>query len=140
MGLAARRACLPGVHPHTLRHSSGYYLANKGHDLRLIQDYLGHRDPKSPFWKSWCGQSLAVWVDGAVGHEADHGQGDHSLGHLWQVLVVPGQPAPAPEPAECALNGLIANDKFCLTRAVRLRLSWRRARCRLRPDRPQPPW
>jgi len=28
---AARRAGLPGVHPHTLRHSCGYYLANKGH-------------------------------------------------------------------------------------------------------------
>jgi len=27
-------------------HSCGYYLANKGYDLRLIQDYLGHRDPK----------------------------------------------------------------------------------------------
>jgi len=45
VGLAAQRAGLPGVHPHTLRHSCGYYLANKGHDLRLIQD-LGHRDPK----------------------------------------------------------------------------------------------
>jgi len=32
------------VHPHMLRHSCGYYLANKGHDTRLIQDYLGHRN------------------------------------------------------------------------------------------------
>ena len=46
VALAAERAGLSGVHPHTLRHSCGYYLANKGHDLRLIQDYLGHRDPK----------------------------------------------------------------------------------------------
>ena len=45
-GLAAQRAGLPGVHPHALRHSCGYYLANKGHDLRLIQEYLGHRDPR----------------------------------------------------------------------------------------------
>ncbi len=44
VGLAARRAGLAGVHPHTLRHSCGHYLANKGHDIRLIQDYLGHRD------------------------------------------------------------------------------------------------
>jgi len=66
---------------------------------------------KSPFWKSWCGQSLAVWVDGAVEHEADHGKGDHSLGHLWQVLVVPGQPAPTPEPAECALDDPAARQK-----------------------------
>ncbi len=43
---AAERAALPGVHPHTLRHSCGFALAGKGHDLRLIQDYLGHRDPR----------------------------------------------------------------------------------------------
>ena len=29
-----------------LRYSRGYALANKGYDLRLIQDYLGHRDPR----------------------------------------------------------------------------------------------
>jgi site-specific recombinase XerD len=34
------------IHPHMLRHSTGYKLANRGYDLRLIQDYLGHRDPK----------------------------------------------------------------------------------------------
>jgi site-specific recombinase XerD len=43
---AAKRAGLVGVHPHTLRHSCGFALADKGHDLRLIQDYLGHRDPR----------------------------------------------------------------------------------------------
>ncbi len=32
------------VNPHMLRHSTGYYLANKGYDTRLIQDYLGHRN------------------------------------------------------------------------------------------------
>lgn len=32
------------VHPHILRHSCGYYLANKGFDTRLIQDYLGHKN------------------------------------------------------------------------------------------------
>lgn len=40
-----RRAGLPfEVNPHMLRHSTGYYLANKGYDTRLIQDYLGHRN------------------------------------------------------------------------------------------------
>lgn len=31
------------VHPHMLRHACGYYLANKGVDVRTIQNYLGHR-------------------------------------------------------------------------------------------------
>lgn len=43
---AARRVGLPHIHPHMLRHSCGFALANRGFDLRLIQDYLGHRDPK----------------------------------------------------------------------------------------------
>jgi integrase len=46
LNTAAVRAELPPVRPHMLRHSCGYYLANLGYDLRLIQDYLGHRDPK----------------------------------------------------------------------------------------------
>ena len=31
------------VHPHMLKHSCGYFLANKGLDTRLIQDYMGHK-------------------------------------------------------------------------------------------------
>ena len=31
------------VHAHMLRHACGYALANKGHNTRLIQDYLGHK-------------------------------------------------------------------------------------------------
>jgi type 1 fimbriae regulatory protein FimB/type 1 fimbriae regulatory protein FimE len=41
---AGRKAGLElSVHPHMLRHACGYYLANKGMDTRLIQDYLGHK-------------------------------------------------------------------------------------------------
>jgi type 1 fimbriae regulatory protein FimB len=43
---AAEAASLKNVHPHTLRHSCGYYLADRGTDLRTMQDYLGHRDPR----------------------------------------------------------------------------------------------
>ncbi|AEF47136.1 tyrosine-type DNA invertase [Serratia plymuthica] len=32
------------VHPHMLRHSCGYALADRGVDTRLIQDYLGHKN------------------------------------------------------------------------------------------------
>jgi type 1 fimbriae regulatory protein FimB len=32
------------LHPHMLRHSCGYDLANRGADTRLIQDYLGHQN------------------------------------------------------------------------------------------------
>ena len=31
------------IHPHMIRHSTGFYLASKGFDTRKIQDYLGHR-------------------------------------------------------------------------------------------------
>ncbi|QBX35904.1 hypothetical protein E4191_15315 [Paracoccus liaowanqingii] len=42
----ATRAGVDAVHPHMLRHSCGHALAHAGRDLRLIQDYLGHRDPR----------------------------------------------------------------------------------------------
>jgi len=29
--------------PHILRHAGGHALANKGHDARAIQGWLGHR-------------------------------------------------------------------------------------------------
>lgn len=32
------------IHPHMLRHSAGYKLANDGHDTRAIQQYLGHKN------------------------------------------------------------------------------------------------
>lgn len=32
------------VHPHMLRHSCGYTLANKNTATRTIQDYLGHKN------------------------------------------------------------------------------------------------
>jgi type 1 fimbriae regulatory protein FimB/type 1 fimbriae regulatory protein FimE len=35
------------IHPHMLRHSTGFYLANKGHDTRAIQSYMGHANIKN---------------------------------------------------------------------------------------------
>jgi site-specific recombinase XerD len=32
------------AHPHMLRHACGYALANRGHDTRALQAYLGHRN------------------------------------------------------------------------------------------------
>jgi type 1 fimbriae regulatory protein FimB/type 1 fimbriae regulatory protein FimE len=45
---AGKQAKLPfTVHPHMLRHSTGFYLANHGHDTRAIQSYLGHANIKN---------------------------------------------------------------------------------------------
>jgi len=44
-GVAAKLA-FP-VHPHMLRHSTGYKLANDGHDTRSLAHYLGHRNLQS---------------------------------------------------------------------------------------------
>jgi integrase len=32
------------AHPHMLRHAAGYYLINEGYDVRVAQDYLGHKN------------------------------------------------------------------------------------------------
>src|SRR6516225_6653401 len=42
LGIAARLGFR--THPHMLRHSCGFALANAGHDTRALQAYLGHRN------------------------------------------------------------------------------------------------
>ena len=43
-----KAAKLPfAIHPHMLRHSTGYKLANDGHDTRSLAHYLGHRNLQS---------------------------------------------------------------------------------------------
>jgi len=42
LGMAAKFQF--GVHPHMLRHATGYKLANEGHDTRSLQHYLGHKN------------------------------------------------------------------------------------------------
>jgi len=64
------------VHPHMLRHACGYALANRGHDTRALQAYLGHKNIQhtvrytelSPtrfknFWRVSCGMSGYVSDD-----------------------------------------------------------------------------
>jgi integrase len=47
-GWFGEQAKLPfPVHPHMLRHSTGYKLANDGHDTRSLAHYLGHRNLQS---------------------------------------------------------------------------------------------
>jgi len=42
---AGKRAKLDlSVHPHMLRHSTGFKLANDGRDTRSIQHYIGHKN------------------------------------------------------------------------------------------------
>ncbi len=42
---AGREAAFPfSVHPHMLRHATGYKLANDGRETRAIQLYLGYKN------------------------------------------------------------------------------------------------
>lgn len=48
--IVARAGTLAGlvnVHPHMLRHSTGYKLVNDGLDLRTLAAYMGHRSMQS---------------------------------------------------------------------------------------------
>ncbi len=57
-----------------------------------------------------------------------HGKGDKvqpSQG-FGQALVIASQPPETRHPGKVALNGLITNDKFCLTRYGQLQLNWSR--------------
>lgn len=53
------------IHPHMLRHSCGFALANMGIDTRLIQDYLGHRNIRHTVWytASNAGRFYGIWDD-----------------------------------------------------------------------------
>lgn len=45
VGRAGRKAGVEfSVHPHMLRHTTGYKLTNDGQDTRAIQHYLRHRN------------------------------------------------------------------------------------------------
>jgi type 1 fimbriae regulatory protein FimB/type 1 fimbriae regulatory protein FimE len=44
---AGKKANIPfPVHPHMLRHSCGYHLAQNTGNLALVQKYLGHKSPQ----------------------------------------------------------------------------------------------
>ena len=57
-----------------------------------------------PVLKGCGGEARLALVREAVDHEADHGELEHGARDLWQIFIVARQPAPAPEPAEGALD------------------------------------
>ena len=59
-------------------------------------------------------------VDDEAGRELDEAEG------VLGLLLPADEPTPeAVKPRVGDFNGLVTNDKFCLTRYVRLRLRWR---------------
>ena len=53
------------AHPHMLRHACGYALANRGHDTRALQAYLGHRNIQHTVRYSESAPT-AIWKPGAM--------------------------------------------------------------------------
>ena len=73
---------------------------------------------------------------------ADQCECKSAKGAVDGQLLLPAnqEPPEGAQPGKGPLNGLITNDKFCLTRTERLQLSWPRARVPHRPAaRPYPP-
>jgi len=63
---ASKKAGIPfPVHPHMLRHSTGYKLANEGHDTRAIQHYLGHSNIQHTvrYTEMAAGRFVGFWND-----------------------------------------------------------------------------
>ena len=54
------------VHPHMLRHATGYALANAGTDTRLIQDFLGHASISNTVRYTKLGAGAAVRRAGSM--------------------------------------------------------------------------
>jgi hypothetical protein len=55
-----------------------------------------------------------------VDHHLDHRQLDERLRRQHRLLPIQVQPPAPAQPGERPLNGLIANDKFCLIRLFRM--------------------
>ena len=76
--------------------------------------------------------------DEAAREDRDHRDPDMGRKEVGLAIEDDVEPAIAAEPGKQPFNGLITNDKFCLTRTGQLRLSWPRARGGLRdPGAPQ---
>jgi site-specific recombinase XerD len=59
------------AHPHMLRHACGYALANKGHDTRAIQAWLGHRSITSTaVYMALAPEPVQGFLAGVMGHPA----------------------------------------------------------------------
>jgi hypothetical protein len=73
--------------PIMLRHSTGYKLANNGHDTRSLAHYLGHRNLQST------ARYTALAPDRFKGFWKDYTEAG------WSVRVHRGRTSPKPPPA-----------------------------------------
>ena len=69
------------AHPHMLRHACGFALANKGHDTRALQAYLGHRNI----------QHTVRYTELSPGRFKDSGDDELLAGPRWRFIEVLGE-------------------------------------------------
>jgi hypothetical protein len=71
------------------------------------------------------------WVQAAQADECQS-SGEEATIHAEVVFPADQEASEVAQPREAALDGLLTNDKFCLTRTAMLPLSWSRQPLRLR--------
>jgi hypothetical protein len=116
-------------------HSNGLYcqVASRNESERFQTDSIINLRQMSALIPHFeAGEQLSFLSCEATQQDAAHGEIEQHFTGFDETLIVLGQPPVGGEPTDGPLNGLITNDKFCLTRMGQLQLSWPRARHRLR--------
>jgi Phage integrase family len=66
------------IHPHMLRHTCGFKLANDGHDTRALQHYLGYKPSGTPKWRPTDSRTFGGTDDGGTSENSDDTVGEYA--------------------------------------------------------------